>query len=243
MELTAYIQDIKLKLGGALLELELDDSQIGQIVNSAFIELQGYIDLTKFITVDYSSCLDLSKIEQTYGVRISNVRRIFRASSYSNGTSALQSADPRYLQYVTMTSGTGMVGNITMLSNWVNNYSNYMTYQQMKNTTSTDLMFIVNKLDNKVYINCLDTPQYITLEYTPRFDNVDELTDDFWINYLLRLSLAHTKIILGRIRTYATSSNTIWELDGDKMLEEGNAELEKIREELTKSNLLITGID
>ena len=53
---------------------------------------------------------------------------------------------------------------------------------------------------------------------------------------ILRLSIALTKITLGRIRSRFTQSNALWAQDGETMLNEGNAELTDIREKLLASS-------
>lgn len=57
------------------------------------------------------------------------------------------------------------------------------------------------------------------------------------------MSVAYGKIALGRIRTKFTQSNALWTLDGDKLLEEGNTELNALREELRDNMNLYTPID
>lgn len=57
------------------------------------------------------------------------------------------------------------------------------------------------------------------------------------------MSVAYGKIALGRIRTKFTQSNALWALDGDKLLEEGNTELNALREELKDNMNLYTPID
>ena len=59
----------------------------------------------------------------------------------------------------------------------------------------------------------------------------------------MKLSIAKAKIALGRIRTRFSSSNALWAQDGEKLLEEGNAELSAIEEKLLNSSQLIYGID
>ena len=54
MNMQAYIDEIKLSVTGGLLELEIDDSVISKLVNSAMRELQRYICSTKIVTLPYS---------------------------------------------------------------------------------------------------------------------------------------------------------------------------------------------
>ena len=106
----------------------------------------------------------------------------------------------------------------------------------MRNTMSTDLAFRYDRYTNKFYINTVDGhPSMITIEYVPRFDNVEEILSDFWIDMIIRLSVALTKVTLGRIRSRYVQSNALWSQDGDTLLQEGNAELTDLREKLVAS--------
>lgn len=60
MELKAYIDEIKIKLGGDVVGIELTDEAITKLINSALRECQRYIDTTKLITVPYERCIDLT---------------------------------------------------------------------------------------------------------------------------------------------------------------------------------------
>lgn len=48
----------------------------------------------------------------------------------------------------------------------------------------------------------------------------------------MRLAVAYGKIALGRIRSKYTQINALYQLDGNILLEEGNTELNNIREHL-----------
>jgi hypothetical protein len=89
----SYIDEIKLKLGGSVLDLEIDDSTFERIVNSAFREIQRYIDSTRLATIPYKSCIDLSDCH------VSSVSRVFRTQGHThsddNGTTS--QVDPLYM--------------------------------------------------------------------------------------------------------------------------------------------------
>ena len=55
---------------------------------------------------------------------------------------------------------------------------------------------------------------------------------------LIRLAVATTKVTVGRVRTKFKQSNALWTMDGDTLLQEGNAELAALREELKASTQL-----
>ena len=75
---------------------------------------------------------------------------------------------------------------------------------------STDLLFRFDRHTNYLYINVTtDKPQYITIEYVPRYDYVDEIVSDYWIDKLVQLATALAKVTIGRVRSKYTQSNAL----------------------------------
>jgi hypothetical protein len=71
-----------------------------------------------------------------------------------------------------------------------------------------------------LYVNCgFDRPQYITIEFVPKYGDIDEIVSDYWIDILVRLSLAICKQAIGRIRKKFTQDNALWQLDTDILTE------------------------
>ena len=216
-----YIDYIKLQVTGGLLELEIDDATIGKFVDAALAELRRYIDQTNLITVPFSKCIDLKDFNH------SAIVHVYRTEGFNGDTTDIHGAsgvDPMYAQQWMAFSSGGMSYKL--------NYLAYSTLNQMRNTTSTDLAFKEDKSADKLYINCIESPKYITIEYIPVFTDVTQITSDYWIDILKRLSLGMTKVALGRIRTRFTQSNALWTQDGETMLQEGNEELKELREVL-----------
>jgi hypothetical protein len=135
------------------------------------------------------------------------------------------------------------LGTMYNLQDYVLNYASWCTMSQIRNTMSTDLSFREDKHDCKLYINANSAPTNITIEYIPKLTDPDEIKDEFWIDILIRLATAYTKIALGRIRTKYTLNNMPYTIDGDKILEEGNSELKELRETLRTNSNLIFPID
>lgn len=237
MQMQAYIDAIKLQLTGGVLELELDDATLMKIVNQALIEIQRYIDTTVLETIPFKNCIDLNPR------KINAVVRIYRAEGFVNTTDSSDSSvqDPMLVQQWQLLAGNG---NVLSMADYALNYSAWSTSLQIRNTLSTDLAFRYDKVTNKLYINVSSgVPTYITIEYVPRFDSVDQITTDYWIDILLRLSTALTKIAVGRVRTRYTQSNALWTQDGETILTEGKEELNAIREHLLANTQLTYGID
>lgn len=234
MKLQDYIDYIKLELTGGVLELEIDDNTLAKFVKRALVEIQRYIDVTKMVTVPFAPCIDLN------GFNSSAIVAVYRTEGYTGDSTKETSSnvDPMYAQTWMAFSPSGP--SMYNLNSYLLNYMSYNTLLQMRNTTSTDLSFKEDKDAKKLYINAIDKPASITIEYVPVYLDCEDITSDYWIDILERLSLALVKVTLGRIRTRFKVSNNPYSDDGDTILQEGQTELENLREVLrTNSNLFL----
>ena len=232
MDMQAIKDEITLQLTGDVLNLELTDATLTKIINSALRELQRYIDTFKLVTVPYKSCIDMKQYKPNA------VIRVFRSEGFLEDSKTDNAAvyDPMYASQWQLLSG---VGNINNMTSYAYRYAAWNTIMQIRNTTSTDLSHIYDKSEEKLYVNISsNTPQTITVMYIPRFDDVSQITSDYWIDMLIKLSIALTKVTVGRVRTKFKQSNALWALDGDTLLQEGTAELTAIRQELKDSTQL-----
>ena len=234
-KIQSYIDEIKLEMTGGLLELELDDVKIQQILNASLRELQPYICSTRLITVPFSECIDLTDY------KVNAVTKVFRASAEGKVTDdGHVSVDPLQLSFYQLASG----GNMYNFNDYINRYASWNIIQQINNTTSTDMAWYYQDAENKLYINSvLDVGDKVTIEYIPRIETVEEITSDYWINMLLRLAKAKTKIILGRIRGRYTQTNALWTSDAETMLNEGQTEYNALKEYLQANTQLIFPLD
>ena len=236
MNMEGYVSELKLKLTGGVLDLELDDATLASLVNSAFREIQRYIDETRLVTLPYERCIDLSKYNPN------SVSAIYRAVGFIDDA-AQQGVqiDPMYASQWQLLSG---VGNLYNFQSSIYNFSSWNTLLQLRNTMSTDLAFWFDKQTNKLYINIsTDSPENITVEYVPRYNNVEEIVTDYWIDMVVKLALALAKVTLGRVRSRFKQNNALWDQDGDQLLSEGNAELADLREKLVQNSNLMYPID
>lgn len=240
MDFKSILEEVKSNVtAGGVLECELTDEQFGKIIDASFREIQRYIDDTRLLTLPYSRCIDLSDKS------VSAVVRVYRTVGYLAGdadaTDGGFPADPMYMAQWQLFSGPSSLYNV---DNFAMNYGAWNTALQIKNTVSTDLVFRYERATSKLYINCpYDIPQNITIEYIPRYNNVSEIVSDFWIDNLLRLSIAQAKIALGRSRTRFTQDNALWKQDGEILLAEGQEELKEIREKLDAASQLCYPVD
>ncbi len=243
MVLADYREEIKLKLTGDMLESEIDEDTLNKIIKSALRELQRYFTSTKLITIPFKSCIDLSDPDDTNGEQlfVNSVVMVYRTENLSGSNSGAGFTDPMQVAQWQLISG---MGNLRNFQDAIYNYGAWTTLGQLRNTTSTDLAFRYDKSTDKLYINIsAGTPSTITIEYIPLINDVSEITSEYWKDMLMRLSIALTKVTLGRIRTRYTQANALWTQDGDTILAEGRDELNSLREMLLANSELTYPID
>lgn len=238
MTMQEVISEIKLELTGYILDVEIDDTTIESVVKKSMRELERYWDETTLVTIPFSSCIDLANSELDLKEKVSTIVKVYRTDAIGETTNM---GDPAYMQQWMLFSNGGTMYN---LNDYILNFSAWNTLLRIKNTMSTDLSFIEDKHNNKLYINhYLDTPSRITVEYIPKLTDIEAIKSEYWIDILIRMSTAMTKIVLGRIRTRFTQSNPLWTQDGEKLLEEGNSERKELLEILRTNSNLIYDID
>lgn len=238
MTMQEVIAEIKLELTGYILEVEIDDTTIESVVKKSMRELERYWDETTLVTIPFSSCIDLANSELDLKEKVSTIVKVYRTDAIGETTNM---GDPAYMQQWMLFSNGGTMYN---LNDYILNFSAWNTLLRIKNTMSTDLSFIEDKHNNKLYINhYLDTPNRITVEYIPKLTDIEAIKSEYWIDILIKMSTAMTKIVLGRIRTRFTQSNPLWTQDGEKLLEEGNSERKELLEILRTNSNLIYDID
>ena len=238
MTMQEVIAEIKLELTGYILDIEIDDTTIESVVKKSMRELERYWDETTLVTIPFSSCIDLANSELDLKEKVATIVKVYRTDAIGETTNM---GDPAYMQQWMLFSNGGTMYN---LNDYILNFSAWNTLLRIKNTMSTDLSFIEDKHNNKLYINhYLDTPNRITVEYIPKLTDIEAIKSEYWIDILIKMSTAMTKIVLGRIRTRFTQSNPLWTQDGEKLLEEGNSERKELLEILRTNSNLIYDID
>lgn len=241
MDRNAFIDEIRFRLTGSVLETEIDEAGFNSILNMTLREVQRYIRDTKVITIPYSKCIDTStlKDEDNNPIKIAGVDRVYRTSGSASSVDYTTS-DPVALQYYTLYG----LGSMRSFQSQLYNYMSWNTMSQIQNTLSTDLIFKYDRYGEKLYISVNSgTPAEITIEYIPRFDDVSEIKSDYWIDIIMRMAVANAKIVVGRIRSRYTQSNALWQQDGEQILNEGTNELEAIRQHLKDNTQLCYPID
>ena len=212
----------------------VEDLQVEQAVMIAFRELKRYMKTPVDKTVPYMRRIDLVKL----GI---NTKKILN----------VQAAYPR----VGLTMGSIDSGNVFQLAATVNTFSTIgqtstinidpimteMAMAQVRNTIATDFQYRFD-IDNQViYVAHREpVPAAITITYMPEYQDVSEIQNDTWIDYLIRMAEANMKKALGRSRSKYKVEGSNVALDGEQLITEANTELEAIRTELeAKKNKLV----
>lgn len=216
-----YTRQIALQLGAGLVTVEIEE-QIPDIVELAFLELKNYITDMRTMTLPYSSKIDLS------GKKVFNVIYIMRAHH--------DKVMPGYQDVI--------YARTARVKYELIDYARRMLAKQNMNAISTDLDFHYDKEEQQLYVYAhYPLPSYITIVYTPDYEDVSEITEPFWQNILRRLALALTKETLGRVRGKYQLITATYNLDADRLLSEAQAELAEIREYLNSNTDLLLPID
>jgi len=233
MKMNEIVSQVSFMLGLPSNE-NVEGLQVEKAVEIAFTELKRYIRTSVEKTVPFSTRLDLVAL----GIKARKVLTV-------------QAAYPR----IGLTLSTVDSGNVFQTAAAVNTYSaignnaginidpimTEMAMAQVRNTVTTDFQWRYDSLNQVVYCTHRDPrPTVVTIRYVPDFQDVSELVDSTWLNYLIRMSTANMKIALGRTRSKYTIEGSNVSLDGEILLQEGNEELASIREELgSKRNRMI----
>lgn len=234
MTMQEYVQEVSFRLGIPSNQ-NVEDLQVEQAVQIAFREMKRYMTTPVDKTVPYQRRLDLVKL----GI---NTKKVIN----------VQAAYPR----IGLTMSSIDSGNVFQVAAAVNVYSaigqtssinidpimTEMAMAQVRNTLTTDFQWRYD-IDNQViYCTHRDPmPTQVTITYTPDYQDVSEVKNDTWIDYLLRLAEAHMKKALGRSRSKYKVEGSNVSNDGDMLLQEANTELEAIRTELNskKTKLVV----
>ena len=238
MDRQVVLEEIKFRITGGVLKLEIDDTGLNRIIDMALRELQRYIDTSKFILLPYRKCIDLKD------AGVSAVTNVYRTEGFGESgenQGRYGFTDPMYVAQWQILSG---LGNLSNVSDYVLNYAAWNTTLQIRNSSSTDLSFIYGSIEKKLYINAnYNIPNYITIEFIPEYRDVSDLQSAYWEDILMRLAVALAKIAVGRVRSRYSLSGALWTQDGEKLLQEGNDELAQLREFLTANHNLAYPID
>lgn len=226
MTMAEIVEQVSFMLGLPANE-NVEELSVEKAVLIAFRELKRYMKTPVDKTVPFATRLHLP----TLGINTVNVLHVYAAY-------------PR----MGLTLGSIESGNVFQVAAAVNPYSSVgqttsvnidpimteMAMAQVRNTLSTDFQWKYDIHNQVVYCtHRAPQPTHVTVRYVPDYSDVSEIQSPTWIDYLIRMSEANMKKALGRTRSKYTIEGSNVSLDGDILLNEANAELEKIREELS----------
>ena len=215
------VQYIENQLGGQVLELELTPQQIKQIIEQAFEEIIHYMTDTYTVSVPHSNCIDLSKYN------IDSVESVIR------GSDSLLTGLPYYLPAMDLYNVTGLYN--------LEDYANAMLVKRNLNILATDMDFIWDKPNKKLYLTANpNQPSIVTINFKPEYYSVEDIKEQYWDTQLRRLSLGMCKVVIGRIRSKYTANGAKYQLDGNTLLAEGNAEILEVRTRLDNNKDIFT---
>lgn len=217
-KIVMYIEN---QLGGQVLDLELKPEDIKEIVEQAFEELVHYMTDTYTLTVPYANCIDLKKYN------VDSVESVLR------GQDSILTGVPFQMPTMDLMNITGVYN--------LESYTNAMLVKRNLNILATDMEFHWDKPNRKLYVYANpNRPAFVTINFKPEYYDVEDIREQHWETQLRKLALGMTKIILGRIRSKYKSNSAKFQLDGDTLLQEGNAEVQEVRKFLDDNKDIFT---
>ena len=212
---------IESQLGGQVLDLELKPEDIRVIVEQAFEELVHYMTDIYSVTVPYANCINLK------GYNIDNVESVWR------GQDSILTGVPFQMPAMDLMNVTGVYN--------MDSYTNAMIIKRNLNTLATDMEFYWDKPNEKLFVYANpNMPAQVTINFKPNYYSVEDIRESHWETQLRKLALGMCKIILGRIRSKYKSNSAKFQLDGDTLLAEGNAEVQAVRQFLDDNKDIFT---
>ena len=225
MTMAEIVSQVSFMLGFPVND-NIEGVSIEQGVLIAFRELKAYMRTPVNKTVPFSTRLDLPKLGintvKVLSVQAAYPRLGMNLTSIESGNVFQVAAS------VNVMNGLGQGSSL-----YIDPIMNELALSQVRNTLATDFQWEYDLPNQCVYLAHRDPiPAAVTVRYVPEFSDVSEITNQTYIDYLVRMSEANVKKALGRSRSKYTIEGSKVSLDGETLLAEANAELESIRTEL-----------
>jgi hypothetical protein len=221
MTLAEYTEEISFQLGGTVLDLEIAND-LPRCVQRAFREVKRYVTTPAYITIPWNSNNGGNTVNLK-DKNIYSVINVMRPDSYNS--LSVNSLDV-----------FGLAQSYSAVTN-LDAYMNRMLRLQQMNTISTDLDFVwdAHRKELSIMMNPPYTNQ-VTIVYIPDYQSVEEITEVYWVDIILKLATAYAKQVLGRVRSKYTLNSAQYSLDGETLLNEAKEEIAEINTFL-KSNV------
>jgi hypothetical protein len=195
-------------------------------VTIAFRELKRYMKTPVEYTVPFQTRMDLVKL----GIKTRRVLAVIPA--YPRLGLSMGTIDSgNVFQVAAAMNAFAQVGNASSMN--IDPIMIELGMAQVRNTISTDFQWHYDINNQIVMCTHRDPrPAVVTIRYVPDYQDVSEINNMTWIDYLIRLAEAHWKKAIGRARSKYKIEGSNVQLDGELLLSEANAELEQLRSEL-----------
>ena len=229
-----YVEDVKLLLSGSgIVSLEIEEA-IPRLVDLAFKEIKHYITDTETLTIPYYPKMHIEDYPDPRNhskINIGNVVYVQRSNSPN------RIADYQDIMYLMSRQST--LQNVSLTD-----YNRALLINQAKNMISTDLDFYWDSKNKDLYVYAnYPKPEKISIVYTPRYDNIEDVESEFWQNLIRRLATAYAKQVLGRVRGKYRLNSAQYELDSETLLAEATQEISEIRSYLDENSDILLPID
>ena len=216
MTMAEYTDEISFSLGGTVVDIEIEE-QLPRCVNKAFREIKQYVTTPAYMTIPFGA--RANAIGGTVNLKDKNVYsvvNVMRPDSYNS-----------------MSMNTLDVFGLNLTYSAITNmeaYADRMLRLQQINTISTDLDFVWDAHNKELSVT-MNPPftNMITIQYIPDYKDVEEITEVFWQDLILKLATAYAKQVIGRIRSKYTLNSAQYSLDGETLLNEANQEIQEIQ--------------
>ena len=233
MTMDEMVSDISFLLGIPANE-NVEGLSIQHAVLIAFREVKRYLRTSVEKTVPYATRIDLVET----GIHTLNVQNVFAAYPRIGMTLNTISSG-NVFQIAASVNINSAIGNTSTIN--IDPIITEMGMAQVRNTLSTDFQWEYDVDNQVVYCAHRDPrPVAVTIRYVPDYQDVSEIKNPTYVDYILRMATAYMKLSQGRSRSKYKIADSNVELDGDILLQEANSELETIREELEKKRKKFT---
>lgn len=211
---------IETMLGGTgtnKVKIELDQEDFDQIEKSTLAEIAPYYSGRRYVVAD-GSPVDLSNHEP---IAIVNV--------YNTSDEILLSAED---------FAFGGQNIIIYNSDFTQRYASYVAYKMLYNEYNYQKTQNWKLMGNTLYIHGFNKQSLIEMIVNPRTFSEVEKTSEFY-PWVLDYALALAKEVVGRKRSKYIVEGSPYQLDGDKLLQEGLQEQEALKASLTGDIFII----
>ena len=229
MTVAEYVNDIAFLLGGSVVSIEIAND-LPRCVDLAFKKVKPKITTPAYMTVPYNGYPNFNNSIDLKDKNVYSIINVMRPDTF-------------YSLAVNNMDVFGLAQTYSTMTN-LNAYGDRMLRLQQMNTISTDLDFIWDAHEKKLYISM--NPPYcnsVTIQYVPDYKTVEDITESYWIDIIKDLSTAYAKQVLGRIRSKYKTNNSQYELDGETLLAEAKEEIDAITSKLDDNADLLFPID